>query len=109
MQEKFQAVRLVYNSDEVIYAELSIYTHNSYVNGKDRWHKTMLSALNVIVNWKGGKSPPVKQYESIKGVAMTTKGNTGGFKGDCYNFWKYSNMARECNEPRNEVGGNSNQ
>ena len=83
MQEKFQAVRLVYNSDEVIYAELSIYTHNSYVNGKDRWHKTMSSAPNVIVNWKGGKRPPAQKYEYSKGVDLKTKGNTCGFRGDC--------------------------
>ena len=41
VQEKFLAVRLVYNSDEVRYDDLEIYTHNSYVIGKERWPKTL--------------------------------------------------------------------
>ena len=80
-KEKFLAVRMVQNSDKVRYFELKIYMHNSYVNGKDRWPKTMPAALNVIVNWKGGKMPPVQQYESSEGVALTTKDNPGGFRG----------------------------
>ena len=37
--------------------------------------------MNVLVNWKGGKSPPAQQYKSSKGVALTTKGNHGEFRG----------------------------
>ena len=44
--------------------------HNSYVNSKDRWTKTLSAALNVLVIWKGRKRPPAQQYESSKGVAQ---------------------------------------
>ena len=56
-QETFLAVGLIQNLDEVRYAELKICMHKSYVNGKDRWTKTLSSALNVLLNWKWGKRP----------------------------------------------------
>ena len=56
--------------------------HTSYLDSKNRWHKTLLASLNVVVNWKGGKRPPAQQYESSRGVALTIKGNTGWFRGD---------------------------
>ena len=45
----------IQNLYEVKYADLEIYMHNSYVNGEYPWPKTLSSALNVIVNWKGGR------------------------------------------------------
>ena len=68
--------------------------------GKDRWTKTLPDVLNFIVNWKGGKRPHTQQYEFREGVTLTTKGNLGGFKGDCYNCGKYGHMAWESPEPR---------
>ena len=64
-QEKFLAVGMVQNSDEVIYTELKLYMHNSYVSDKDRWTKMLTGALNVLVRWKGGDRNPAQQYESI--------------------------------------------
>ena len=57
-QENFLAVRLVQNSDDVRYVELKVYMHNSYVNGKDSWPKTLPAALNVLFNLEVGKRPP---------------------------------------------------
>ena len=54
-QETFLSVGMVQNSDKVGYYELKIYMHSSYINVKDHCHKTLLAALNVLVNWKGGK------------------------------------------------------
>ena len=59
--------------------------NNSYINGKERWPRTLSAALNALVNWKGEKIPPAQKYGSREGVFMTTKGNLGGFRGDCYN------------------------
>ena len=53
-----------------------------YVNGKDRCPKTLSSAPNVLVNWKGGKRPPEQKYESRKGVTLKTQGNTNRFRGE---------------------------
>ena len=79
---------------------MKIYIQNSYVNGKDLWTKTISDALNVLVNWKGGKRPPIQQYESSEGVALTTKRKSGGFKGDCYKHGKYGHMDQDCPGPR---------
>ena len=79
---------------------MKIYIQNSYVNGKDLWTKTISDALNVLVNWKGGKRPPIQQYESSEGVALTTKRKSGGFKGNCYKRGKYGHMDRNCPGPR---------
>ena len=49
-QENFLAVQLVHNLYEVRYAEMKIYMKNIYVNGEDRWPKTLSAALNVLVN-----------------------------------------------------------
>ena len=73
---------MVYNSGKVIYTKLKIYMHSSYVNGEDRCPKTLLAALNVLVNWKGRKRPSAHQYEPREGVSLTTKGNPVGLKGD---------------------------
>ena len=75
-QEKFLAVRLVHNSDEVRYAELKIYMHNSYVNSEELCLKTLSAALNVLANCKGGKRPSSQKYEARKDVALITKGDT---------------------------------
>ena len=90
----------MHKSDEVKYSELNIYMHNSYVKGKDHWPQKISDALNVIVKYKGRKMTIAHQYGSSKGVALTTKGNTGGFNGDCYNCGKYRRMTQECPEPR---------
>ena len=50
-----------------------------------------------------------QKYTFSKGVALTTKGNTGGFKGDCYNCGKSEHMARDCPQPSKEEGGKSGQ
>ena len=73
---------MVHNSDEVRYAYLKIYVYNSYVNGKDCFPKTLSAMLNVIVKCKGDNRPPVLHYESREGIALTTKGNIGEFRGD---------------------------
>ena len=70
---------MVQNSDKVGYYELKIYMHSSYINVKDHCHKTLLAALNVLVNWKWEKRPPAQHCESIKGVSLTTKVNPSGF------------------------------
>ena len=72
-QEKLLAVILVQNSDEVRYAELKIYMHNRYINGKYHWPKTLTASLNLLVYCRGGKRPPVHQYEYRKGIVLTTK------------------------------------
>ena len=95
-QEKFLAVRLVHNSDEVRYVELEKYMHNNYVNCKDRCLKKLSDALNVLVNWKGEERNLSQQYYSSDGVDPITKENMGGFRGNCYNFWKSRRMARDC-------------
>ena len=72
--------------------------HNSYVNGEEHCPMTLAAALNVLVDWKGDNIPPSQQYESIKRVALTTKGNIGRFRGDCYNCGNSSHMAWYCHE-----------
>ena len=67
--------------------------HNSHVSGKDCWSKTLSDALNVLVNCKGGKKLHAQQYESSKGVFLTTKFNPGGFRVYCYNFGVSGHMA----------------
>ena len=57
--------------------------HNSYINVNYVWTKTLPAALNLLVHWEEGKSPPAQKYESREGVALRTKDNTGGFRGDC--------------------------
>ena len=52
-----------------------------------------MAAPNVLVNWKGGKRTPTENYESNEGVDLTTKGNGGRFRGDCYNCEKFRYMA----------------
>ena len=83
--------------------------HNIYVNGEDRCPKTLYFALNVLVNCKWGRRPPAQQYESREGVAITTKGNPGGFRGDCYNCGESGHMARYYPEPMKEESRKSNQ
>ena len=83
--------------------------HNSSVNSKDRWPKTLPSALNVLVSQKGGKNPPVQQYGSSEVVALTTKGNPSGFRGDYYNCGNSRHMSQYCPEPRKEEVGNYGQ
>ena len=104
MQKKFLSVRLVQNSDEVRYTELNIYIYISYVNGEECWPKILSAALNVLVNWKGKKSPPAQQYKSSKGIYLTTKVNTGGFRSACYNCGKSRHMARDYPETMKEEG-----
>ena len=94
------------NSDKVRYSEMKKYTHNSYVNGEDYWNKTLSAALNMLVNWKGGKKYPEQQYEYNKGMGLTTKANTRGFRGDFQNCGKSGHMAWDCPEPRKEECGN---
>ena len=43
-------VGLVQKSEKLRYIELKIYMHNSYVNGEDRWTKTLSATLDVIIN-----------------------------------------------------------
>ena len=45
--------------------------HRRYINGKERWNKTLSSALDKIVNRKGGNI----SY-------LTTKRNPGSFRGE---------------------------
>ena len=92
-KETFLAVKMVQSSDEIIYSELKQYMHNRYINNDYRWPKTLLAAPNVLVNWKGGKRTPTENYESNEGVDLTTKGNGGRFRGDCYNCEKFRYMA----------------
>ena len=40
-QKHFLVVGLVHKPDKIIHTELNKYMHNSYVNGKDRWTKTL--------------------------------------------------------------------
>ena len=60
----------------------------------------MTATLDVIINWKGGKRPPAQKYEFIVGVALTTKGNTGGLRGYCYHCVKSRHMFWDCPEPK---------
>ena len=73
------------------------------------WPKTLSASLNVLVNWKVGKRHPAQKYESSQVVALTTKGNPGGFRGYFYNFGKSGHMAWDCPEPSKEEGRNSGQ
>ena len=92
-QETFLAVKMVQSSDEIRYSELKQYMHNRYIKNNYRWPKTLLAAPNVLVNWKGGKRTPTQNYESNEGVDLTAKGNSGRFRGDCYNCGKFRYMA----------------
>ena len=74
--------------------------HNRNVNGKDRWPKKISAAMNVLVNWKGGRRPLVHKYKSREGVELKNKVNNGGFRGDYYNFGKYGHIVRDCPKPR---------
>ena len=94
---------------KVRYADLKIYMQTRYVNGEDRWSKTLLDAMDVLVNWKGGKRPPKKNYEFSEGIALKTKFNPSGFRGDCYNCGNSRHISRDCPEPRKYEGRNSNQ
>ena len=58
---------------------MNVCMYNSYLKIKNSWTKTLSDALNVLVNCKGGESPFVHSSESREGVALTTKGNHGGF------------------------------
>ena len=80
--------------------------YNNYVNGYNCQTKTMSSALNVLVNWKGGKRPPTQNYEYIKVIALTNKGNTERFRGDYYNSGKYGHMVWDCPKTSKEEGRN---
>ena len=70
--------------------------HNSYVKGEEHWTKVLSAALNVLVNWKGGNSPPSHKYEYREGVDLKNKGNAGGLMGDCYNCGKFWHMVWDC-------------
>ena len=56
--------------------------------------------------WKGGGRLLHITYKSSDGVSLTTKGNTGGFIGVCYNRGKYGQMDWDCTEPRKQEGVN---
>ena len=74
------AVGMVQKSYEIRYTELKTYMHNIYVKGNTRWPKTLSAALDMLVNCKGGKRPPVQNYGSREGFDLKTKGNLGGFR-----------------------------
>jgi hypothetical protein len=111
-RERYLATVFILGADRRRYNGLICDIENNYLNGTNKYPKTMTSAFNLLVNWKGDPTRITRHRISdgvaftIDGVALTTLGRPRRDVStvECHNCCEMGHYAYDCKKPKKQTG-----